>query len=102
MPLMTAVAVCRNALGWIESFFCLLAMVGNDGFEGKIRMNCIGSESGQQTMVVYFPGFASFDDDSDTCPQLFLYQVMMDGAGCQQSAQWGPAHGDAAIGKHDQ
>ena len=53
------------------------------GFEGHVRIDCIGTISGQQAEVMHLASFARFDNDPDP-GSFFIANKMMMNRSCRQ------------------
>ena len=65
-------AISGNALFGVKVRVRIVFVMFDDGFQAKIRVDRIGTETGQQAMVVNLSGFARFDHNPNPCPQFLL------------------------------
>ena len=70
--------------------------------EGKVRIDGVGAETGQQTMMMHFAGFAGFHHQTHARAAGGSHQVMMHGAGRRQGADRYASGVHRAVGKYQQ
>ena len=69
-----------------QAFFVCLP----ERFKSQIRIDSVGTVSGQQTVMMDFSGFTGFDHNADLASQFIVKQVLMDSAGGNQRTQRNP------------